>query len=68
MNSHANKALGALQHENESQAKDQEAYEGRVVGLGREVDESVQQTLKWVYGAFDQVEALRPPVYPSLTT
>lgn len=38
--------------------KEREAYEGLVAGLRKEVYEALNQTLKRVYGAFDQATNL----------
>lgn len=66
MKSRSYEALGALQQEKESQAKEREAYEGRMARLRKEVDESLKKTFKRVYGSFDQatdqVEALRSDI------
>lgn len=48
-------ALKAMQQNKESRAKDHEAHDDLVVGLRRKVNESLQQTRKNVYKAFDQV-------------
>lgn len=47
-------ALRILQQEKESRVKDHEAYDDRVAGLWKKVNEYLQQTLTKVYGAFDQ--------------
>lgn len=63
MKFHADEALGSLQQEKEYWVKDHETYERGVIRLRNEVEESLQQTLKRMYKAFNQttdhVEALR---------
>lgn len=54
MKSLADEALRALESEKGSRAKDRKAYEDQVVRLRKEVYESLQQTHKRVYGAFEQ--------------
>lgn len=54
MTSHTNKVVKALQKEKESQKKKQEVYEGQLVEFRKEVNETLEQNLKKVYGSFDQ--------------
>lgn len=53
MKSRTGEALKALKQEKESRADNREAYNDQVVGLRKNDDKSLQQTLKNVYGAFD---------------
>lgn len=50
MKSHADEALRALKQENKSQAKDREAYEGRVVGLMKDVKNLSNKLLRGLQG------------------
>ena len=53
MKSPTDEAMETLQREKESRVNDHEAYEGRVDGLLKEVDEALKKYIKRVQWAFD---------------
>lgn len=55
MTSCNDEAIKDLHQENESREKDWKAYEGKLFDLRKEVNETLDQTVKKVYNAFNQV-------------